>query len=392
MHPDVTVGGKSIQGVLVDESVSPAIRKAVQLQILAGEIHVKPAPGVQDVSSSALHILSRAGLQFELGGNRNSLLFIKSPRLSQITLYCDARSEHLKIFEGLPAFDEKMHQFKKQNKKSLFVVSSGIALLIALFVALVYFRGPIFGGIGTLVPFAFEKKIAEKVFGRSLSQQQKDLEVQLGQFLSVLKFDPKTWSEPFVFHLTSEETPNAFATLGGHVFITKGLFQVIKTPEELLGVVAHEMVHVQRRHVARSVFQAVGMFGMIQLIFGDVSGILAVFLDQGGPLLNLQFSRALEEEADALGIQLLEKNGINPIGLAESLDAIRLYQKKIREQQPGSEILSKIEKIEILMSHPEVEKRIEHLRKQAQNFQSKQKQFVDRATFEKIKKKSQEVF
>lgn len=381
---------KKIAGVLVDESVSPPVRTAVAIQFYPADIHIKPQEN--SAAQQFLHILPLAGLQFEIGGNRNSLLFVKSSRLPRATVYCEATSSNLLPFQNLPGFQEQFQKSRTKERLSLFMISMLVAAVMGVFAGLIYFRGPIFGGIGANVPFSWEQRIGEKAFARKLSQQQQELQVQLADFLSILKFDQQIWSHPFVFHLTSEETPNAMATLGGHVFVTKGLFQIIQTPEELLGVVAHEMIHIQRRHVARSMFQALGMFGVVQLLFGDVTGVLAVVLDQGGPLLNLQFSRELEEEADELGLQLLVANQINPIGLAQSLDAIRMYQKKIREQQPGSEILEKIGKIEILMSHPEVEKRIENLRKRAQTFQGITNKGVDRSAFVNLKKKSQEVF
>jgi Zn-dependent protease with chaperone function len=143
--------------------------------------------------------------------------------------------------------------------------------------------------------------------------------------------------------------------------VNKGLIQLLENSEELMGVVAHEMIHVQRRHVMRSVFQGLGMFVIFQGLLGDVSGLVAVAIDQGGPLLNLQYSRRLEEEADRLAIEFLIQNRIRPTGLATALNRINAETKKIVQQFPAPEVLEKLNKIELLSSHPEVEKRIEKI-------------------------------
>jgi beta-barrel assembly-enhancing protease len=125
------------------------------------------------------------------------------------------------------------------------------------------------------------------------------------------------------------------------------------------------MVHVQKRHVARSMIQALGVFTILSVFLGDITGVVGVVLDQGGPLLNLSYSRELEEEADEQALYLLTQSKINPIGLSNSLEKINNETQKLISEQPAAEIIEKLQKIEILNSHPEVEKRILQLREKA---------------------------
>ena len=95
---------------------------------------------------------------------------------------------------------------------------------------------------------------------------------------------------------------NAFATLGGHIFVLDGLLRQARSPEELAGVLAHEIEHVRSRHI----IQGVGV-NLLTLI-----AVQAAF-PQGGQIdpriahqfLTLHFSRQAEAEADELGLQRL---------------------------------------------------------------------------------------
>jgi beta-barrel assembly-enhancing protease len=165
-----------------------------------------------------------------------------------------------------------------------------------------------------------------------------------------------------VFHISSDPTPNAFATIGGHIYINRGLIALLDRSEDLLGVVAHEIIHVQKRHVAKSVVQALGLYGLLAIFVGDFTGIGAVLIDQGGSMLSLSYSRDLEEEADRKAIELLVHSEIDPVGLANSLILISGEQKKLISQNPAGEVLEKLQKIELLSSHPEVENRVKDIK------------------------------
>ena len=60
-------------------------------------------------------------------------------------------------------------------------------------------------------------------------------------------------SLPFPITLTviQSQTVNAFATIGGYIYLTTGLIGFSETEEELAGVLAHELAHITRRHIAK---------------------------------------------------------------------------------------------------------------------------------------------
>jgi Zn-dependent protease with chaperone function len=335
-------------------------RRQVLLKHLGSRLVVTPID-----SDAEILVIDVNSLDFQRGGNRGGLLFLSSPCLQGFTLYVDDEKNSRQFFEENKALQSKIRCASPSSLYGPFAWILGLGLLFGLFGGLIVFRGPIFGGLGSMIPFSWEQTIGDRIFTQKLTEKQSALNSELNQLVKVLHFEPEVWNKPFRLHISSSPELNAYATVGGHVFINRGLILEFTRPEQLLGVIAHEMIHVQRRHVVRSIFQGLGLFTLIQLFFGDVSGLIAIAIDQGGPLLNLQYSRELESEADSLGLQLLARNQIDPRGLPEGLQVMANQMQKLKNQQPGQEatgeILKQIEKLELFNSHPELNKRIENL-------------------------------
>lgn len=114
-------------------------------------------------------------------------------------------------------------------------------------------------------------------------------------------------------HIAENETPNAFALPGGIIVVHTGLIAVTKRPEELAGVLAHEVQHVERRHALRGMVKELGWRGLWAVAMGDVAGSMAG--QAVVELTSLQFSRDHEREADLHGFDALVAAGIDPSGL-----------------------------------------------------------------------------
>ncbi|MFQ5464902.1 MAG: M48 family metallopeptidase [Thermodesulfobacteriota bacterium] len=115
----------------------------------------------------------------------------------------------------------------------------------------------------------------------------------------------------FKVHIFKDETVNAFAAPGGHIVLFTGLIEATKTPEELAGVLSHEMEHVLLRHSTEGIFQDMSTGMLLTLLLGDLDGISGAARTLG----NMSHSRAREEEADREGAGLLMRAGINPGGM-----------------------------------------------------------------------------
>ena len=346
-----------IDGILVNKTNE---RKSITLSASQYNLNVCDAESKQIIYS-----LSIQNTKLDLGGNNQNLVFINAPELNGEVVYFEADRTNINKLKEIPTLSEKIKQINGQKNQSMKSSLYGLVGLFVVLAVLFYFRSPIAAQFSQMIPFSLEKKMADKILtSKKIAEQQKVID-QLALLAGNLKFEKSDWPYDFTYHISSEVIPNAYATIGGHVYVNKGLITSLGQPEDLLGVMAHEMIHVKQRHVVKSVVQGLGVYTVLSLFIGDVTGIAAVLVDQGGPLLNLSYSRELEDEADSEGMKLLVKNGIDPKGLAESLQIINNYHKKLISESPAADVLEKVQKIEILNSHPEIEKRIENLRKQS---------------------------
>lgn len=119
---------------------------------------------------------------------------------------------------------------------------------------------------------------------------------------------------------------NAFALPGGTVMVTEELIAQARSPDELAGVLAHEIAHVERRHVMQAAWRSMGARLVLDAVVGGGSGAGQQAILLAGSLSNQRFSRKLEVEADVRGIQLLARHDISSQGMADFFD--RLSDRK----------------------------------------------------------------
>lgn len=119
------------------------------------------------------------------------------------------------------------------------------------------------------------------------------------------------------FHLVDQPIVNAFAAPGGHVVVFRGLLEKTETPEQLAGVLAHELQHIYKRHTTRMILEHTSTSLMLAAVSGDLTGAATIALDSARTLGALRYNRAHEEEADAEGMALLLAAGINPQGMVD---------------------------------------------------------------------------
>jgi predicted Zn-dependent protease len=138
--------------------------------------------------------------------------------------------------------------------------------------------------------------------------------------------------EPFPIKLSiiDSSTLDAFAMVGGYVFITSGILEQADNEEEIAGVLGHEFSHVMRRHIAKELekekFLNWGMLGsmLLAMLIPSGAGKAAVMTAGlgGGEAVALKYSRENELEADKFGVERCEKAGYNGAGSAEFLKKI----------------------------------------------------------------------
>ncbi len=158
--------------------------------------------------------------------------------------------------------------------------------------------------------------------------------------------------------VSDDETLNALAAPGGYLVIFSGILKKADSAEEVAGVLAHEMAHIEMNHPMKSLMRNLGVTFMLQMMFGD-AGAISNTAQLAGIINQLHYSRADELEADRVGHTLLEKANIDPSGLTVFFE--RLKQVEAKANDHSSVNWSNFD--EYLSTHPHIEQRINKLRK-----------------------------
>ena len=108
---------------------------------------------------------------------------------------------------------------------------------------------------------------------------------------------------------------NAFALPGNFIVVTTGLIRQCRTPDELAGVLAHEMAHVTERHNLRRLVRDQFFILSLNLVTGG-SDLADIAGEAGKLFLSRDFSRKDEREADILGVRRLAVAGVHPESIA----------------------------------------------------------------------------
>lgn len=133
---------------------------------------------------------------------------------------------------------------------------------------------------------------------------------------------------------------NAFALPGGHLVILSGLIEYCKTPEELAGVMAHEISHIEKDHVMKKLIKEVGI-SMLFVIAGG-NGTFEIVQQVLKLISSSAFDRNQETEADLNAVKLLTNAKINPSGLADFLFRLSVEKEEMPDlfdlvsSHPGS--------------------------------------------------------
>ncbi len=151
-------------------------------------------------------------------------------------------------------------------------------------------------------------------------------------------------------------TPNAFALPGGKIGVHSGLLEIAENQAQLATVVGHEIAHVLADHGNERLTQELGLqAGMLLIGLFTESEIAEDQIQQalgiGAQLgITLPFSRAHEEEADLMGLEIMARAGFEPD------QSVRLWQNMARA--------SGAQPLEFLSTHPNHDTRIASLQNQ----------------------------
>jgi len=139
----------------------------------------------------------------------------------------------------------------------------------------------------------------------------------------------------FKFSIIRSSAINAFATPGGYVYVNQGLITLVENEGELAGVLAHEIAHVNGRHISQIVdkSQKIGISALAAILAGaflggggDLTAAVTGFTMATATTLSLKYSREQEEAADRMGISYLVKAGYSGGTMLDFLKIMRRYE------------------------------------------------------------------
>ncbi|MCQ8228606.1 beta-barrel assembly-enhancing protease [Pantoea trifolii] len=168
---------------------------------------------------------------------------------------------------------------------------------------------------------------------------------------------------PFHFFLIQNDELNAFAFFGGNVVLHSSLFRYTDNESQLASVMAHEISHVTQRHLARAMEEQrrnapltwVGALGSILLAMASPQAGMAALTGTlaGAQQGIISFTQGNEQEADRIGIQVLQRAGFDP-------QAMPTFLQKLADQSRFSS-----KPPEILLTHPLPDSRLADARNRA---------------------------
>jgi len=170
----------------------------------------------------------------------------------------------------------------------------------------------------------------------------------------------------FEFFAVNDYSINAFAMPGGFVGVNAGLILTTQSESELASVLSHEISHVTQHHLARMIEkqQGEGLISMATIAIAILAARTnpqaseaAIVSVQARSIQNqLNFTRTYEEEADRIGLQLLQKSGFNTHAMPEFLERLQNSTRLLEGNAPN-----------YMRTHPITSDRIAEIENRVQN-------------------------
>lgn len=267
-----------------------------------------------------------------------------------------------------PEIDQAVRNFIRRHKTGLKVALLAAAMLVVLLIVgavwgLVWgashLKNYVAGRSVPAIPMQWEQKVGDAAFAQLRAQTRflndPAIREPLNQLAQPVLSSLPNQSRKYSLFVSDSTEVNACALPGGYIVFNRGLLLRAKTAEEVQGVLAHEVAHVQQRHSLSQLAGNLGLSAAIGGLSGGESQYLDTLVEEGAKLLTLKFSRDHERVADDIGWELLQKARVNPNGMLD-------FFTSLKADSAGSEALS----AGLLSTHPTPQERIDRLRQKQQ--------------------------
>lgn len=301
--------------IMVDQKNGPQIRESGTLA-LAGQRMV--------FTSDARKIeMSVHGCSIALGGAANRHAFIGHPSHPEATIdITDFSFFREPAFKGHPQAAQFTAQ-KNKHKTAHFLSYAFVWMLVLVPFYLVFFQRDMLVNIAVdRIPPALDIKLGDLMYGEDGDEVITDRAANdavarmVAPIIKAAQTDPAAAPFTYRIHIIKSDEVNAYALPGGHILLHTGLIAKTQTPEELLGVLAHEIGHVNGRHSMKQIVHSLSTWAFLMFLGADPNHVVMMLGDQAKTLAARGFTRAHEHEADRLSYDYMKAAGYDPQGIS----------------------------------------------------------------------------
>ncbi len=254
-----------------------------------------------------------------------------------------------------PEIPEGINTTKTHPLKEFAILTGGVLGVIIIAVLVLSLLAE---KLAVYVPFSVEQQLLPAVFlngeenpgtDTEINTYLQDLSAHLAEGMAI----PEEMT--MTIHYVDNDIENAFATVGGHIFIHSGLVQLLPHENALSMVLAHEMAHVLHRHP----IIAMGRGVVIGLLLSAISGLSAdhfagEVISSTGIITMLGFSREQEREADETALAVIADYYGHTAGSDDLFNALLTLEEKYSAGR-----------VQFLSTHPLSENRIQAINQYA---------------------------
>ena len=215
-------------------------------------------------------------------------------------------------------------------------------------------------------PKSWEKTIGNNIYESLKKTIFKDTELSKDTIKRLRKKSYKiakanNFNPPkILFHKSSVIGANALAFPGGPIVLTDDLVKLLGNDNLILGVIAHEFVHIQKRHSLKQIIEIIGIATLSSIILGSNETLIEEASFVGINLWASKKSRGFEKEADLLAIKYLDKADIDKSSLSLALKKLIIH---FCNSSQNKEKCFNDSKHGWFSSHPSGEERLKYLTK-----------------------------
>ncbi len=346
---------------------------------------VELGPGTIVASAGTTFVYDFHSLTLEWGGFSHDTLYIRSEKHSALLVIRDEDFIREFAHNAPPEIKRIIKGGAALRKKRQVSTLAGWSIVLLLFIGL--FFSPLSSGlIVAMIPLSVDQALGKAAFApavASMAGQYRPVDdPKITKALQVIqqRLENGMENRRFQYRIQVFDSPlvNAVALPGGYVAVFSGLIQNAGSPEELAGVIAHELSHVERRHGMKQIIRRAGFFLGVQLLLGGSEGLPAALADGAALLANLNYSRSMENQADEDGALTMIRTGVDPVAMVRFFEENIIInevngnsdmQESDRDNgsvdQPGEDSTSgseiTIPNLSWLSTHPDTNERIENI-------------------------------